>query len=117
MDPGVQISETVLEISSIGPPRDAIDTRGGIAPEREERFPEQIDAHVVEERGEPLLLPQLSCFPYTAERLGHPIPALCPVRALLAVLLLVPALGSTGSAAPVWTRRIVRRLRSYYGGV
>ena len=66
-------------------------------------------------RGELLLLPLLSCFPYASERLGHTSPALCPVCALLACVPLGPR---------PWLRRlrrrlpgIVRRLHGYYGGV
>jgi hypothetical protein len=67
--------------------------RGGIVLKHVERFPKEIDANVMEERGE-LLLPSLpSCLPYASERLGHTSPTLCSVCALLA------ALGSTGSAA------------------
>ena len=41
----------------------------------------------------------LSCLPYASERLGHTGPALCPVLLCSPAFLLVPALGSTGSAA------------------
>jgi hypothetical protein len=65
------------------------------------RLPEQIDAEVVEERGELLLLRLLSCFSYASERLGHTSPALCPVCALLACVPLGPR---------PWLRRLRRRL-------
>ena len=38
------------------------------------------------------------CLPYAAQRLGHALPALGPVRALLVRVSLGPALGSTASA-------------------
>src|SRR6202158_187890 len=84
MDPCMQISEVSLKVCRIGLPRQPVHPGGGVALEHEERFPEQIDAEVVEERGELLLLPLLSCLPYASERLGHTSPTLCPVCALLA---------------------------------
>src|ERR1700692_2340697 len=112
MDPCVQINELSLKVCRIGLSRQPVRSRGGVALEHEERLPEQIDAEVVEERGELLLLPLLSCLPYASERLGHTSPALCPVCALLACVPLGPR---------PWLRRrlpgIVRRLRGYYGGV
>src|SRR6516164_4771930 len=54
----MQISEVSVKVCFVGPPRQPVHARGGIAFEREERLPEQIDAEMVEERGEPLLLPE-----------------------------------------------------------
>src|SRR5260370_18797623 len=118
MDPCVQISEVSLKVCRIGLPRQPVNPGGGVALEHEERLPEQIDAEVVEERGELLLLPLLSCLPYASERLGHTSPTLGPVCALLACVPLGPR---------PWLHRlhrlrrrlpgIVRRLRGYYGGV
>src|SRR5271166_5993848 len=115
MDPCMQISEVSFKVCRIGLPRQPVRPGRGIALEHEERLPEQIDAEVVEERGELLLRPLLSCFPYASERLGHTSPALCPVCALHACVPLGPR---------PWLHRlrrrlpgIVRRLRGYYGGV
>src|ERR1700693_223401 len=115
MDPCVQINELSLKVCRIGLPRQPVHSRGGVALEREERLPEQIDAEVVEERGELLLLPLLSCLPYASERLGHTSRELCPLCAFLACVPLGPR---------PWLHRlrrrlpgIVRRLRGYYGGV
>src|SRR5258707_11372200 len=115
MDPCMQISEVLLKVCRIGLPRQPVHPRGGVALEHEERLPEQIDAEVVEERGELLLPPLLSCLPYASERLGHTSPTLCPVCALLACVPLGPR---------PWLHRlrcrlpgIVRRLHGYYGGV
>src|SRR5512144_1873618 len=115
MDPCVQISEVSFKVCRIGLPRQPVHPGGGVALEYEERFSEQIDAEVVEERGELLLLPLLSCFPYASERLGHTSPTLCPVCALLACFPLGPR---------PWLHRlrrrlpgIVRRLPGYYRGV
>jgi len=53
----MQISEVSVNVCFVGPPRQPVHAGCGIAFEREERLPEQIDAEVVEERGELLLLP------------------------------------------------------------
>src|SRR5882757_11437666 len=115
MDPCMQISEVSLKVCRISLPRQPVHPRGGVALEHEERLPEQIDAEVVEERGELLLPPLLSCLSYASERLGHTSPTLCPVCALLACVPLGPR---------PWLHRlrrrlpgIVRRLHGYYGGV
>src|SRR5262252_8532185 len=64
---------------------------------------------------EPLFLPVPCSLPYVAQRLGHALPALGPVRALLVRVSLGPC---------PWLHRlrrrrpgIVRRLHSYYGRV
>lgn len=75
----MQISEVSLKVCRIGLPRQPVHPGGGVALEHEVRLPEQIDAEVVEERGELLLPPLLSCLPYASERLGHTSPTLCPV--------------------------------------
>jgi hypothetical protein len=111
----MQISEVLLKVCRIGLPRQPVHPGGGVALEHEERLPEQIDAEVVDERGELLLPPLLSCLPYASERLGHTSPSLCPVCALLACVPLGPR---------PWLHRLrrrlpgfVRRLHGYYGGV
>src|SRR5216683_58658 len=101
MDPCMQISEVSLKVCRIGLPRQPVHPGGGVALEHEERLPKQIDAEVVEERGELLLLPLLSCLPYASERLGHTSPTLCPVCALLACVPLGPR---------PWLHRLRRRL-------
>src|SRR6202051_487207 len=84
MDPCMQISEVLLKVCCIGLPRQPVHPGGGVALEHEERLPEQIDAEVVEERGELLLPPLLSCLPYAGERLGHtspnPVSGVCFAR-------------------------------------
>src|SRR6266446_6126679 len=71
--------------------------------------------HVVEERGELLLLPLPCSFSYAVQRLGHTSPALRPVRALLVRVSLGPR---------PWLRQLrcrspgfVHRLHRYYVGV
>ena len=70
---------------------------------------------MVEERGEPLLLPFPCDFPYALQRLWHAYPVLRPARVLLAriSLGLRPWLHRLRSGS----LRLVRRLRSYYDGV
>jgi hypothetical protein len=65
----MQISEVSFKVYFVGLPRQPVHARCGIAFEREERLPEQIDAEMVEERGEPLLLPEPCGLPYAVERL------------------------------------------------
>jgi len=69
MNPRVQISEVSVKVCLVGPPRHAIHPGGGIAFEREERLPQQVNIDMVEECGELLLLPQPCGFPYAIERL------------------------------------------------
>src|SRR5882757_6787102 len=57
MNPLVQISEVSVKVCFVGRPRQSIHPGGGIAFEREERHPQAVDADVVEECSEPLLLP------------------------------------------------------------
>src|SRR6266851_1877330 len=45
---------------------------------------------MVEQRGEPFLLPFLGCFAHTAQSLGHSFPALCRARVGLSDVLLGP---------------------------
>ncbi len=90
MNPLMQISEVSVKVCFVGPPRQSIDSRRGVFLEFEERLAKQIDADVVEERGEPLLLPFPRDFPYAFQRLGHARPALRPVRALLVRIPLGP---------------------------
>ena len=84
MNPLVQISEVSVKVCFVGRPRQSIHPGGGIAFEREERHPQAVDADVVEECSEPLLLPLPCGLPYALQRLCHALPSLCPVRALLA---------------------------------
>ena len=69
MDPVVQVLEIALKVCLVVLPRQPVHARGGIRLEFEERLPEQVDAEVVEERGEPLLLPLPCGLPYALQRL------------------------------------------------
>jgi hypothetical protein len=46
MNPLMQINEVSVKVCFVGLPRQAINARGGITLEREERYPEQVDADV-----------------------------------------------------------------------
>src|ERR1700732_2891581 len=57
MNPLMQISEVSLKVCFVGRPGQSINPRGGVAFDGEERHPRAVDADVVEERSELLLLP------------------------------------------------------------
>jgi hypothetical protein len=69
MNPLMQISEVSVKVCFVGPPRQSINTRCGIFLKFEECLVEQLDADVVEERCEPLLLPLPCSLPYALQRL------------------------------------------------
>src|SRR5262245_33604088 len=79
LDPRDQTSEVSLKVCVVALPRHAVHAGGGVAFEREERFPKQIDVDVVEERGKLPLPLYPCCLPYAIERLCHALPTLCPV--------------------------------------
>jgi site-specific DNA recombinase len=68
-DPVVQVLELALKVCLVVLPCQPIHARRGILLEFVERLFEQVDADVVEERGEPLLLPFPCDFPYAVQRL------------------------------------------------
>ena len=68
MNPLMQISEVSLKVCFVGRPRQSINPGGGVAFDGEERHPQAVDADVVEERSELLLLP-LRGLPYAFQRL------------------------------------------------
>ena len=65
----MQVLEIALEVCLVVLPRQPIHAGRGVLLEFEERLLEQFDADVVEERGEPLLLPFPCGFPYAFQRL------------------------------------------------
>src|SRR5260221_12971836 len=90
MDPIVQIRKPWLEIRLVVLPPQPIHAGRRIAPEREEPQPQKVDADMVEQRREPVLLPFLRSLSYALQRLGHSCPSLLPERALLACVPLGP---------------------------
>src|SRR5262245_24864074 len=124
MHAGVQVLEIALEVCLVIPPRQPVHAGRGVLLEFVERLVQMLDADVVEERGEPLLLPLPCGLPYALQRLVHGSPVLRPARALLARIPLGPRpwlhrLRCAHLCRCLRTRlvRFVRRLQSYYGGV
>src|SRR5437867_417250 len=115
MNAGMQVPDVGFEVLRIILPRDPVHPRRRIPLEPGIRILEQVDAHMVEQRGEPFLLPCLCYLPYTIEPLGHTFPARRPARAWLDP---VP-LGPRPSLHPLRGRSpgVVRRLHRYYGEV
>src|ERR1022692_2989559 len=70
---------------------------------------------MMEQSGEPFLLPAFCCFPHTAQSLGHVFPALCRghVRLHDVLLSLCPSLPSLRRRLPF----LVRLVHWYYGTV
>jgi hypothetical protein len=69
MNPLMQISEVSVKVCFVGPPHQSINAWGGVTLKREERHPEHVDADVVEERCELLLLPLPCELSYAFQRL------------------------------------------------
>src|ERR1700735_2747261 len=81
MDASMQVLEIALEVLFVIRPGQTIDTRCSIFPKFEERLVEQIDADVVEERGELFLLPSALCLavcaPARVTRFPDSVPGPC----------------------------------------
>src|SRR5260370_24343032 len=102
MNPLVQVLELALEVCRVVLPRQPIDAGCSVLLEFEERPFEQVDADMVEERGEPLLLPfLLSLAPFRMRSSAcDTLSRLCVRRVLCwPAFPSVPALGSPCSAA------------------
>jgi hypothetical protein len=69
MDPCMQIEEVALQTHLVVLPCHTVNPRSGTALERQERFPQQIDCDVVQQRSELLLLPLPCSVPYTVQPL------------------------------------------------
>jgi hypothetical protein len=65
----VQVLEIALEVCLVVLPIQTIYARCCVLLEFAERLVEQVDANLVEERSEPLLLPYLRDLPYAFQRL------------------------------------------------
>jgi hypothetical protein len=113
LDPFVQIREPGLEVGLVVPPCQPVHSRRRVALERAERNAEQIDVDVVQERGEPFLLPCPCRLPYAVQPLGHASPVLRPARVVLARVSLGPnpSLHQLRCRSPGFVRRLLR----YYG--
>src|SRR5712691_1566511 len=115
MQPCVQVLKLALKVCFVGRARQPIHAGSRVVLKLAKRLSKVLDADVVEERGEPLLLPLPCGLPYAFQRLCHGSPVLHPARALLARIPL---------GRRPWLHRlrrgslhVVRRLLSYYGGV
>ena len=115
MQPRVQVLEIALEVCLVGRPGQPVHAGCCVRLEFAECLPEVLDADMVEQRSEPLLLPLPCSSPYAVQRLCHGFPAWHPARALLAriPLGLRPWLNRFRNGS----LRIVHRLHGYYGGV
>ena len=69
MDSCMQIYELGLEVRLIVLPCQTVYARRGVPLQLQEREPKKIDADMMEERGEPLLLPIPCCLSYAFQRL------------------------------------------------
>src|SRR6266511_904181 len=115
MDTSMQVLKIGLEILLVVPPRHPVRARRGMFFQGKELRFEQVGVDVVEQRGEPLLLPFPCSSPYALQRLGHACPARRPGRALLARIPLGP--GPWLHQLRSRSLRLVRRLLSYYDRV
>jgi hypothetical protein len=69
MDPCMQLLEIALEVCFVVPIPQPVDPGRSIPLKLAECLPEQINTDVVEERGEPFLLPFPCCLPYALQSL------------------------------------------------
>jgi hypothetical protein len=65
----VQVLDPAIEVCLVVLPRQPIDAGGCLSLESEESGPQSFLAEMVNERGEPFLLPFLCNFPYALQRL------------------------------------------------
>jgi hypothetical protein len=84
----MEVETPILQARRILLPGHAVYPRGCFALEREAAGTEPIDGEMVEQRGDPFLLPILCGLPHAAQALGHAIPALSRGRARLPGVLL-----------------------------
>jgi len=84
----MEVDEPSLQAGRVLLPRHAIHARRRLPLQGEKARPEQINGQMVEQRGEPFLLPILCRLPHTAQSLGHVVPALGRGRARLPGVLL-----------------------------
>ena len=82
MDSRVQVLEIPLQVCLVVLPCHPVYSRYRVALQGVERQLEQVGIDVVQQRGEPFLLPDLCCLTYALQRLGHASPHLRAVRAL-----------------------------------
>ena len=111
----MEIPEMTLQVLPVRLPRDLIDPGCRLWVQPQVASPESVDAHVVQERGEPRLPITTSCLTYPVQRTGRAPPALCPVRVLLARVPLGQTPSLPAVRCPSWG--FVLAVRRYYGPV
>ena len=111
----MQVAQARLQILSILLPRHPIHSRRRLFLQAVITFPEQVDAHVVQQGCEPPLPILLCCFAHTLQPAWPAFPARCPAR----VRLLRVLLGQRPSLRNLRWRWLafVRLLRRYYAAV
>jgi hypothetical protein len=115
MDSAVKVDDSAFQSGLILLPSQAIYTRCSLSLQSVEAVPEQTDREMVEQSGEPFLLPFSCCLPHTAQSLGHWFPALCRARVGSTDVLLGPR-----PSLPNLRRDdfpFVRLVHQYYGAV
>src|SRR5258706_5344687 len=115
VNPAVQIDQPTFQPGFILLPRHAFHSWRSSTMKRVEALADQVDAQMVEQSGEPLLLTFLFCLPHTVQSLGHALPALCRVHVRLNDLLLrlCPSLPNLRRRSSLFVRLVHR----YYGTV
>src|SRR5437660_11248091 len=112
MNSSMQVREVALEVLLVVAPCQSVHTRSSMLFEGKELRFEQIGADVVQERGEPLLLPFLRSQPYAFQPLGHACPARRPVRVVLVRIPFGPSPSLQQLRGGLLC--VVRRLPHYY---
>src|SRR5215469_15610793 len=115
MDSAVEISNPIFQSGLVFLPRHAIHARRSLSLESEKAIPKQCGREMVEQSGEPFLLPFSCCLPYTAQSLGHLFPALCRAHAGSTDVLLGPRPSLPNLRRGVFP--FVRLVHRYYGAV
>ena len=115
VNPVLQIDQPILQTFLVLLPPDAIHSRRRVPLQRVVALPQQIGGQMVQQGGEPFLLPFPRRLAHTRQTLGHAAPVLCRWRAALAGVLL----GSRPSLHHLrrGLRLLVRRLHRYYGAI
>src|SRR6266849_8349078 len=115
MDSSLQVDDVRLQVSSIVLPRHPVHPRSRLFLEAVVALPEQVDCHVVKQRGEPRLPVLPCCLAQAVQPAGPASLARCPVRVRLSRVLLGrrPSLHSLLGRSPAF----VRLLRWLYAAV
>src|SRR6516162_5672172 len=80
MHSAVKIDNSAFQSGLVLLPRHPIHSWSSLSLQGVKAVAEQTDSEMVEQSGEPFLLPFSCCLPHTAQSLGHSFPALCRAR-------------------------------------